>query len=148
MRKTLILSLSLLGLAAAPVIAQKAARTNAPVMGGDSAGSATRSSLPAEGEGLYRGICQGCHMPDGKGGTGAGTIPALAGNPRLASPAYVMLMVAQGRGDMPGFADMMNPAQIGEVTRYVCTHFGNKCQGDTSPETVKRVLASINHRPA
>ncbi|NIJ06773.1 mono/diheme cytochrome c family protein [Sphingomonas vulcanisoli] len=146
MRKTLILSLALL--AAAPVIAQQASKTNAPVMGGDSTGSATHSTLPADGEGLYRGVCQSCHMPDGKGGTGAGTIPALAGNPRLTSSAYVILMVGQGRGGMPGFADLMTPAQIGEVARYVCTHFGNRCQGDASPETVKRVLASISHRPA
>ena len=32
------------------------------------------------GEELYVNICQGCHMPDGKGATGAGAYPSIAGN--------------------------------------------------------------------
>ena len=38
-----------------------------------------------DGEHLYRAICQGCHMADGKGAQGAGAYPALAANPRLAA---------------------------------------------------------------
>ena len=36
-----------------------------------------------DGAALYRGICQGCHMPDGRGAVGAGRYPPLAGNDRL-----------------------------------------------------------------
>src|SRR6187399_2263518 len=42
------------------------------------------------GEAVYRGVCQGCHMADAKGASGAGSYPALAGNSRLASAGYVL----------------------------------------------------------
>ena len=38
-------------------------------------------------EALYANVCQACHMADAKGAVGAGTIPALAANPRLAGAA-------------------------------------------------------------
>jgi mono/diheme cytochrome c family protein len=31
-----------------------------------------------DGEAIYKGVCQGCHMPDAKGAVGAGAYPALA----------------------------------------------------------------------
>jgi mono/diheme cytochrome c family protein len=40
------------------------------------------------GEELYANVCQGCHMPDGKGATGAGTYPSLAGDKALEAPGY------------------------------------------------------------
>ena len=148
MRKTLIASVALIAFAAVPVIAQQAPKPSGAPLGGDSAGSATKSVLPADGEGLYRATCQACHMADGRGGVGAGTIPSLAGNPKLASAAYPIVMAAQGRGAMPGFVDIMSPAQISAVVGYVCTHFGNKCAGDSSPAAVKRIVAGVQHRPA
>ena len=45
------------------------------------------------GEAVYRNVCQGCHMADAKGATGAGSYPALAANPRLAEAGYVVAMV-------------------------------------------------------
>ena len=30
------------------------------------------------GEALFKGICQGCHMPNAQGAVGAGAYPALA----------------------------------------------------------------------
>ena len=36
-----------------------------------------------DGETLYRSICAGCHMPDGRGATGAGAYPALGRNAKL-----------------------------------------------------------------
>src|ERR1041385_2974000 len=42
------------------------------------------------GEAVYRGICQGCHMADAQGATGAGSYPALANNAKLASAGYVL----------------------------------------------------------
>src|ERR1700735_1055043 len=35
------------------------------------------------GEELFANVCRGCHMSDGKGATGAGTFPSLAGNRNL-----------------------------------------------------------------
>jgi mono/diheme cytochrome c family protein len=132
----------------AALIALSPAAAFAAPMGGDSSGSPAHSVIPADGEGVYRAICQACHMKDGKGGTGAGTIPALAANPRLGSASYVITMAAQGRGAMPGFVEMLSPAQISAVAGYVCTHFGNSCKGDTSPAAVKTLIAGVKHRPA
>src|SRR4029079_10082164 len=55
------------------------------------------------GEAVYRGVCQGCHMSDAKGATGAGTYPALASNSKLANAGYVLTMVLNGHKAMPPF---------------------------------------------
>ena len=39
------------------------------------------------GEAIYKGVCQGCHMPDAKGAVGAGMYPALAKNENWKPPA-------------------------------------------------------------
>jgi mono/diheme cytochrome c family protein len=92
----------------------------------------------ANGEQIFHSICQGCHMPDAKGASGAGTYPALAGNPKLASPQYMAAVILFGRHDMPSFATKpevqrgfffgnttLSDEQIAEVINYVRTHFGN-----------------------
>ena len=61
-----------------------------------------------DGETIYATICQGCHMPGGKGATGAGFYPAFAGNKARASPQYVALTILDGRNNMPSFK---RPAQ-------------------------------------
>jgi len=78
-----------------------------------------------DGAALYRGICQGCHMPDGRGATGAGTYPALAANTKLAVAGYPVLVVINGKNGMPGFAGMLSDAQIAAIVNYVRTHFRN-----------------------
>jgi mono/diheme cytochrome c family protein len=82
------------------------------------------------GEAVYRGVCQGCHMADAKGAAGAGTYPALADNPRLASTGYVLSMVVRGRRGMPPFGAQFTDQQIADVVNYVRTHFGNHYKGD------------------
>ena len=77
------------------------------------------------GEQVYQAVCQACHMADAKGGTGAGTIPALAKNPRLAGAAYPVMVVTHGQGAMPGFSSTLSDAQMAGVITYVRTHFGN-----------------------
>jgi mono/diheme cytochrome c family protein len=79
----------------------------------------------ATGAQIFTHICQACHMPDGKGAVGAGHYPALAGNPKLASAAYPVVMVVNGRGAMPAFGGGLSDAQIADVVNYVRTHFGN-----------------------
>jgi len=78
------------------------------------------------GEAVYRGVCQGCHMADAKGASGAGSYPALAGNSRLASAGYVLTMVMNGHRGMPPFRGHFTNLQIADVVNYVRTHFGNR----------------------
>lgn len=98
------------------------------------------------GEAVYTRICQGCHMPDGKGAVGAGAYPAFAGNPKLASSRYMALTILQGRGNMPsfqhqpgefGFGAWLTDVQIANVINHVRTHFGNHYADPISAEEVK-----------
>jgi mono/diheme cytochrome c family protein len=93
---------------------------------GDGPGGGATNTAPAEsGAQVYEQICQACHMADAKGDTQAGTIPALAANPKLKDRAYPIGVVVRGRGGMPPFAGMLSKAQIAEVINYVRTHFSN-----------------------
>jgi len=90
-----------------------------------------------DGEQLYQGICQGCHMPDGIGATGAGYYPAFAGNPNLVSAQYTALVILNGRRNMPSFggSDLvgdviwfsvtLSDEQVASVANYIRSHFGN-----------------------
>ena len=55
------------------------------------------------GEAIYKGVCQGCHMPDAKGAVGAGTYPALAKNPKLETAGYPVSVIVHGQKAMPPF---------------------------------------------
>jgi mono/diheme cytochrome c family protein len=95
--------------------------------------------LPQEGgEALYKGICQDCHMPDGRGGIGAGRYPALAKNLKLAEPAYPIAVVTHGLKSMPAFGTALNDQQIADVVNYVRNdHFGNSYRDKVKPEDVR-----------
>ncbi len=99
-----------------------------------------KSPAPVTGEQVYKAICQACHMADAKGGSGAATIPALAGNPNLAVAAYPVMMVVNGRGAMPSFRDTLKPEQIANVANYVRTHFGNDYKDAVSTADVAGML--------
>jgi cytochrome c5 len=87
-------------------------------------GSGFRSGATT-GEALYATICQACHMPDGKGATGAGTYPALAGNQNLVAAGYPVIVVLHGLRGMPPVGYFMTDDQVAAVVNYVRTHFGN-----------------------
>jgi mono/diheme cytochrome c family protein len=108
---------------------------------GDSAGGAagSRPVVPVTGAQVYQTVCQACHMADGRGGRGAATIPALAGNPNLAEPDYPILLVLNGRGAMPYLRDTLDDAQIAGVATYVRTSFGNKWKKPVTAADVARV---------
>jgi mono/diheme cytochrome c family protein len=99
-----------------------------------------KSKAPVTGEEVYKTVCQACHMADAKGGTGAGTIPALAKNPNLAASGYPIIMVVNGRGAMPSFRDLLKPPQIANVVNYVRTHFGNDYKDSVKPEDVVQAI--------
>jgi mono/diheme cytochrome c family protein len=92
-----------------------------------------------DGEQLYRAICQGCHMADGKGAQGAGMYPALAGNPRLAAGLYAALVVRQGKNGMPPVGNFLDDEQVAAVVNFVRTHFGNTYQDALTADDVKKL---------
>lgn len=116
--------LSFLALSAVPVFA-------------DTAGMRGGGFALQGGEALYRGICQGCHMADAKGASGAGTYPALADNPKLATASYVVHIVLKGQKGMPALGDNLSDGQVADVVNYVRTHFGNRFQGEVKPADVQ-----------
>ena len=100
------------------------------------------------GEVIYRQICQGCHMPDGRGASGAGHYPALAGDRALSSAQFMAMTLIEGRRNMPAFGGIssegfnyivptLDDEQIAAVTNYVRTHFGNQFKGTISAAEVK-----------
>jgi mono/diheme cytochrome c family protein len=91
------------------------------------------------GEELFANVCQGCHMPDGKGATGAGTYPSLAGNSNLESSGYPVGIVVNGQRGMPPFGAMMDDEQVAAVVNYVRTHFGNSYRDVVTAEDVRAV---------
>ncbi len=107
----------------------------------DSAGVKAGASLSgASGAEVFSRICQGCHMPDAQGASGAGHYPRLAGDPALASWQYVAVTVLLGRHAMPAFGKPADPAfvfgevhisdeEIADVVNYLRTHFGNHYKG-------------------
>jgi mono/diheme cytochrome c family protein len=91
------------------------------------------------GEQLFANVCQGCHMPDGKGAAGAGTYPSLAGNKNLEAGGYPVYVVVRGQRAMPAFAAMMSDDQVAAVVNYLRTHFGNDYKDAVTAEDVKVV---------
>jgi len=91
------------------------------------------------GEQLFANVCQGCHMSDGKGATGAGTYPSLAGNGNLEAGGYPVSIVVNGQRGMPPFGTMMSDDQVAAVVNYVRTHFGNRYRDAVTSEDVRAV---------
>jgi mono/diheme cytochrome c family protein len=91
------------------------------------------------GEELFANVCRGCHMPDGKGATGAGTYPSLAGDSNLESSGYPVGIVVNGQRGMPPFGAMMDDDQVAAVVNYVRTHFGNSYRDVVTAEDVRAV---------
>lgn len=102
-----------------------------------SAALAQAGAYPEQtGEAIYKGICQGCHMPDAKGAQGAGIYPALAGNKKLAAKAYPALVIVRGQKAMPSFG-AFSDTQVANVVNYIRSNFGNSFADTLTPEEVK-----------
>ncbi len=89
------------------------------------------------GEELFANVCQGCHMPDAKGATGAGTYPPLAGNRNLEAGGYPVTVVVNGQRGMPRLGAMLSDDQVAAVVNYVRTHFGNNFSDAVTAEDVR-----------
>lgn len=99
--------------------------------------SPTEKFPARSGEEIYATVCQGCHMPGGKGAAGAAAYPAFAGNAKLASSQYVAFMVINGRKAMPPFGNALDDEQVANVVNYLRTHFGNAYPDAVTPADVK-----------
>ena len=88
---------------------------------------------------LFASVCQGCHMPDGGGATGAGTYPSLQKDSNLVTSGYPVYVVVRGQKAMPPVGAMMSDDQVAAVVNYLRTHFGNQYQDAITAEDVKRV---------
>ena len=97
---------------------------------------------------IYEQLCQGCHMPDGRGATGAGRYPSFAGSPAVASSRYMAVTILQGRGNMPSFAKpeqhehffpptWLTDAQVADVINHIRTNFGNHYSDPITAEDVR-----------
>ncbi|WP_411782313.1 c-type cytochrome [Bradyrhizobium sp. UFLA01-814] len=111
-------------------------------LGQDSgAGKRTFSSgyrfVEMTGEELFANVCQGCHMPDATGASGAGSYPSLAGNKNLEAGSYPVFLVINGRRGMPAFGDMMTDGQIAAVVNYLRTHFSNNYEDAVTTKDVQ-----------
>jgi mono/diheme cytochrome c family protein len=100
------------------------------------------------GEAVYQQICQGCHMSEGRGAQGAGSYPAFAGNPAVASANYMAVTILNGRRNMPAFArpqrndnffgpTWLSDEQIANVINYIRTGFGNDYRDPISAADVR-----------
>lgn len=89
------------------------------------------------GADIYQHVCQGCHMPGGKGAEGAGArFPALAGNPKLQAGGYPIYVLLNGFGGMPSFNTMLNDEQIANIVNYIRNNFGNHYTDAVKPSDV------------
>ncbi len=92
-----------------------------------------------DGPGIYRAICQACHMAEGQGAQGAGMYPALANNPKLAASGYLVYNVLHGRHGMPGFGFFLSDEQVATVANYVRSNMGNNYKDKVTPADVARL---------
>lgn len=90
-----------------------------------------------DGEAIYRTVCAGCHMPDGRGAVGAGAYPALTRNAKLEAGGYPILLVVNGRKAMPAFGRQLDDSQVAAVVNYIRGNFGNAYADRVSPDDVK-----------
>ena len=125
--------LLVLGLAALPAIGQDEPDPDAL----SQRASVDGRILASDGKAIYEQVCQGCHMPEGRGAIGAGNYPALAGNPKAASAPYLAVTILKGRRNMPAFGSdrsqelfvgqsWMDDEQVAAVVNYLRTNFGNR----------------------
>ena len=113
--------------------------TNVGAQGiGDTSNTGAQVAGGEGGEQVYREICQTCHQAHAEGSVGAGVVPALAKNPKLADADWMVTTVLKGRGGMPAFAEMLTPEQVADVTTFVRSHF-NDYKTPVTVDDVKRL---------
>jgi mono/diheme cytochrome c family protein len=118
-------------------------------------GPSTTPATGASGADLYTHICQGCHMVQAQGATGAGKYPSLVSNPALKSADYVAVTVLLGKRAMPAFGKPVDPsfnfgevhisdADVAEVVNFVRSHFGNQYADKITASKIETMPHPIN----
>jgi mono/diheme cytochrome c family protein len=120
------------------ILATTALMIAAPALADEPGPGGGKPPVPVTGQQVYVMVCQACHMADGKGAVGAGSVPALASNPRLKIAAYPITMVMKGRGAMPWFNEMLTPAQTAAVITYIRTNMGNNYPEPVTPADIAK----------
>jgi mono/diheme cytochrome c family protein len=123
--------------AAALLLPLMPAAAQGPATPSDPAFASPVRFLHRDGAALYAASCAGCHMPDGRGAQGAAAYPALAGNPRLDPPDYLLSVIVKGRHGMQGFGGLLDDAQIAAVATFVRGNLGNDHRDAITPEQVR-----------
>ncbi|MFW6049618.1 MAG: c-type cytochrome [Myxococcota bacterium] len=114
---------------------------------------------PSElGASVYRRVCASCHQADGEG-SGV-SFPPLAGSEWVVgSPAILARIVLHGvqgpidvagqryNGQMPGWGDQLDDAEVAAVLTHVRSNFGNDA-APVSPDLVARVREETSDRSA
>jgi mono/diheme cytochrome c family protein len=90
-----------------------------------------------DGAAIYRTVCAGCHMDDGRGAVGAGAYPALARNAKLEAGGYPVTLVVNGQKAMPAFGRVLDDNQVAAVVNYIRGNLGNAYTDRVTPDDVK-----------
>jgi mono/diheme cytochrome c family protein len=98
------------------------------------------------GEQLFANVCQGCHMPDGRGAAGAASYPSLVGDKNLEAGGYPVAIIVRGQRAMPAFGVMMSDDQVAAVVNYLRTHFGNDYHDEVTAQDVKTARPENNRQ--
>jgi mono/diheme cytochrome c family protein len=98
----LAIALSALSLSPLTAFAQNAAPSSPAVL------SPGFRFVETGGEQLFANVCQGCHMADARGATGAGSYPSLVADKNLEAAGYPLAIVVNGQRGMPAFGYMMS----------------------------------------
>jgi mono/diheme cytochrome c family protein len=132
-RLAVAIAISTLSLSPMTAFAQSAAPSSPPVL------SPGFRFVETGGEQLFANVCQGCHMADARGATGAGSYPSLVADKNLEAAGYPLTIVVNGQRGMPAFGYMMSDDQVAAVVNYLRTHFGNDYQDAVTAEDVKQI---------
>ena len=78
-----------------------------------------------QGQQVYQSHCAVCHLDSGEGQVMMGA-PALKGGAIVKGPVHIhRQLVMSGRGDMPGFLEVLNHEEIAAVISYERNAWGN-----------------------
>jgi len=97
----------------------------------------------ADGAALYAHVCSACHRADGEGMTGAGSYPALKGDPRLASTDYLIVVLLDGQRAMPALGRAMNDAQLADLINFVRRTFAGVNDDPATPDRAAAARAAL-----
>jgi cytochrome c oxidase subunit 2 len=96
----------------------------------------TKEELMAKGAEVYNASCAACHQMNGEGVPG--TFPAIKGGAIATGKiADHIAIVAKGKGMMPAFAEMLNPAEIAAVVTYQRNALGNSVGDMAQPKDIQ-----------